>query len=155
MQLGISEKLGTYIEYMSLIISAIVVAFTWSWELALVTSVGLVAVVLIIGTLLPLTVKRKASQAKSESQAATIASETFAGIRMVMACGAQQQMVDKYSSFIEGAKKEAQAISPITSLQFALTVSSKHTAGLPAYGANMYSSLASSGLSHLLSGMAL
>ncbi|EEU47211.1 uncharacterized protein NECHADRAFT_91658 [Fusarium vanettenii 77-13-4] len=38
-----------------------------------------------------------------------------------MACGAQQQMVDRYGASIEEAKKHARATSPLTSLQFALT----------------------------------
>lgn len=133
LQLGISEKLGIFFEYASLIIAALVVALTWNWELALVTSSGFVVIVLVVGTLLPLTVKGQARQAKSESQAATIASEAFASIRMIMACGAQQQIVEKYSGFIEEAKKQAQAISPLTSLQFALTVSGKHRTQISTY----------------------
>lgn len=123
LQLGISEKLGTFIECASLIVTAFVVALAWNWELALVTSAGFVVIVLVVGTLFPLTVKGQARQANLESQAATIASEAFGSIRMVMACGAQQQMVAKYSTLIEEAKKQARATSPLTSLQFSLTVS--------------------------------
>ena len=42
---------------------------------------------------------------------------------MIMAWGAQKQKVDKYAAFIKTAKKEAQSISQIAALQFALTVS--------------------------------
>ncbi|PLB49976.1 P-loop containing nucleoside triphosphate hydrolase protein [Aspergillus steynii IBT 23096] len=38
-----------------------------------------------------------------------------------MACGAQQQTVEKYDAVIKGAKEEAQARNPLTSLQFSLT----------------------------------
>ncbi|KAH7271030.1 P-loop containing nucleoside triphosphate hydrolase protein [Fusarium solani] len=38
-----------------------------------------------------------------------------------MACGAQQQMVDRYGASIEEVKKHARATSPLTALQFALT----------------------------------
>ncbi|KAL6361985.1 hypothetical protein LRP88_05468 [Fusarium phalaenopsidis] len=121
LQIGISEKLGTFIEYTSLIIASLIVALTWNWELALVTLSGFVVIVLIVGTLFPLTVKGQARQAHSEGQAAGLASEAFASIRMIMACGAQQQMVDRYGASIEEAKKHARATSPLTSLQFALT----------------------------------
>lgn len=123
LQMGISEKLGIFIEYTSLIVTAFIVALVWNWELALVASAGFVVVVLAVGTLLPLTVKGQARQAKFESQAATVCSEAFGSIRMVMACGAQQQVVAKYGAFIEEAKREARAVSPLTSLQFSLTVS--------------------------------
>ncbi|WAO86381.1 Hypothetical protein NCS54_00365300 [Fusarium falciforme] len=121
LQIGVSEKLGTFIEYTSLIIASLIVALTWNWELALVTLSGLVVIVLIVGTLFPLTVKGQARQAQSEGRAAGLASESFASIRMIMACGAQQQMVDRYGASIEEAKKHARATIPLTSLQFALT----------------------------------
>ncbi|VUC30462.1 unnamed protein product [Clonostachys rosea] len=121
LQIGISEKLGVFIEYTSLIVGALAIALAWSWQLALVTLAGFVVVVLLAGTLFPLTVKGQARQARSESQAATVASEAFSGILMVMACGAQLQVVDKYRALIDEAKKHARATSPLTSLQFAIT----------------------------------
>lgn len=131
LQLGISEKLGTFVECASLIVTALIVALTWNRELALVTSAGFVVIVLVVGTLFPLTVKGQTRQANLESQAATIASEAFGSIRMVMACGAQHQMVTKYSTLIEEAKRQARATSPLTSLQFSLTVSAK--SGIPMF----------------------
>ncbi|KAI8721787.1 hypothetical protein NCS52_00321200 [Fusarium sp. LHS14.1] len=121
LQIGISEKLGTFIEYTSLIIASLIVALTWNWELALVTLSGFIVIVLIVGTLFPLTVKGQARQAHSEGEAAGLSSEAFASIRMIMAYGAQQQMVDRYGASIEEAKKHARATSPLASLQFALT----------------------------------
>ena len=38
LQMGISEKLGTFVEFLALIIAAIIIAFTYSWLLTLVTS---------------------------------------------------------------------------------------------------------------------
>ncbi|KAI7155377.1 ABC transporter, partial [Hortaea werneckii] len=121
LQSGISEKLGTFIEYSALIIASLIVALAWNWELALVTVAGFVVLVLVVGTLFPLIVRGQARQAASEKDAASIAGETLASIRMVMACGAQDQVVDKYNTFVAKAKKAALATSPLTSLQFALT----------------------------------
>lgn len=36
LQPGISEKLGIFIEYASLIVTALIIALPWNWELALV-----------------------------------------------------------------------------------------------------------------------
>lgn len=155
LQLGISEKLGIFIEYASLIISALIVALVWNWELALVASAGFIVVVLVVGTLLPLTVKGQARQAKFESQAATVCSEALGSIRMVMACGAQQQIVAKYGAFIEGAKKQARAVSPLTSLQFSLTVSAWCRILVLDIKTHTCSFWVFSALSLLLSGMAL
>ncbi|KAM3427596.1 hypothetical protein NHJ13734_008925 [Beauveria thailandica] len=121
LQLGISEKLGTFVEYTALIIGSLISAFTFNWELALVTSAGFLVIFLIVGTLFPLTVKGQARKTKSEGRAATVASETFASIKMVMACVAEPQIADKYRALLQQAKRHAQATNPLTSLQFALT----------------------------------
>lgn len=57
LQLGISEKLGVFVEFMSLIVAAIIVAFTWSWELTLVTSAGIFFILLSVSTILPFILK--------------------------------------------------------------------------------------------------
>lgn len=57
LQLGISEKLGIFVEYSTLIIAAIIVSFTWSWELTLVTSSGILFILLTVSALLPLILK--------------------------------------------------------------------------------------------------
>ncbi|RAH50439.1 ABC transporter ATP-binding protein [Aspergillus brunneoviolaceus CBS 621.78] len=121
LQGGLSEKLAIFIESTTLIIASFVVALMWSWELSLVTIAGFVATILGVGPLVRLTAKSRANLTHLEGQAASIASESFAGIRMVMACGAQRQTVDKYGAFVEQAKEQAVALNPLTSLQFSLT----------------------------------
>ena len=123
LQIGIYEKLGVFVEYSALIVSALIVAFTFNWELALVTSAGIMVVVLCVGILFPLTVKGQARQARSETTAAAIASEAFGGIRMIMASGAEQHTVEKYGALVDETKRHARSTSPITSFQFAITVS--------------------------------
>lgn len=122
LQSGISEKLAIFVECTTLIVTAFIVALVWNWELALLTIAGFVVVILVVGSLFPLTVKGQVRRAQLDSQAASIASEGFSGIRMIMACGAQQQTVEKYGNVVEEAKKQARATNPITSLQFSLTV---------------------------------
>lgn len=64
LQLGISEKLGIFIEFLSTIIAALVIAFTWSWRLTLVTSALVLFIALIIGALLPGILKFHSRQKK-------------------------------------------------------------------------------------------
>lgn len=122
LQSGLSEKLAIFIEYTTLVIGSFVVSFVWSWELSLVTLAGFCAVVLVSGSLFPFTVKGQARQMEIEKQAASIASECFASIKMIMACGAQRQTVEKYGTFIEEAKQQANSTNLFTSFQFCLTV---------------------------------
>ncbi|OAA55388.1 ABC transporter, transmembrane domain, type 1 [Cordyceps fumosorosea ARSEF 2679] len=120
LQLGISEKLGTFIEFNATIVAAVVVAFIYSWRLTLVTSSALVFIMLTIGVLLPIIVKGQGRTTKLESQSNSIASETFGSIRMIMACGAEMRIAEKYAAVIEDSRKNAQRTSPFIALQFGL-----------------------------------
>ncbi|KAL2213572.1 P-loop containing nucleoside triphosphate hydrolase protein [Sarocladium strictum] len=116
LQLGISEKLGTFVEYLSTIIASIVVAFTWSWRLTLVVATLVIFIALVIGILLPAILKFHARQKKAESKATSVASESFASVRMVTACGAEPRMSSKYAAFIDEAKTHANSLSPLIAL---------------------------------------
>lgn len=64
LQLGISEKLGTFIEFNATMVAAIVVAFVYSWRLTLVTMSALLFIMITIGVLLPLIVKGQGRTSK-------------------------------------------------------------------------------------------
>jgi ATP-binding cassette, subfamily B (MDR/TAP), member 1 len=57
LQLGISEKLGVFVEFNAMIIAALVVAFTYSWSLTLVTASVIVFIFIVLGILLPFIIK--------------------------------------------------------------------------------------------------
>ena len=57
LQLGISEKLGTFLEFLSTIVTAIIVAFTFSWALTLVTGSVILFIALTLSILLPFIIK--------------------------------------------------------------------------------------------------
>ncbi|KPM40678.1 Multidrug resistance protein 1A [Neonectria ditissima] len=120
LQLGISEKLGIFVEYNATIIAAIVVAFTWNWSLTLVTGSVILFLILVLGTLLPFILKANARVAKSEGMANAVASEALASIRMVAACGAESRIAKKYAAFVEETKKHGQVLSPLIGVQLGL-----------------------------------
>lgn len=57
LQLGISEKLGVFVEFTSTIIGAIVVAFVYNWLLTLVTFSAVIFIALTVAVILPFIVK--------------------------------------------------------------------------------------------------
>ncbi|CAJ2500962.1 Uu.00g038150.m01.CDS01 [Anthostomella pinea] len=120
LQLGISEKLGTFIEYTATIIAATVIGFTYNWALALVTSSVLLFILLVIGTILPFTLRGTSRQTKAETRSSSVASETFSSIRMVTACGAEAQMARRFAVWAEAAKRHGQKTSPLLASQFGL-----------------------------------
>ncbi|KAM0250560.1 hypothetical protein ACHAQJ_008570 [Trichoderma viride] len=120
LQLGISEKLGVFFEYNATIVAAIIIAFTRNWALTLVTSSAILFIGLTVSVLLPVIVKGHGRVTLAEAKSSAVASETFASIRMIAACGAESRMSKKYGLSVEEAKKHAQFTAPFISLQFGL-----------------------------------
>ncbi|KAH6606637.1 multidrug resistance 1 [Trichoderma cornu-damae] len=120
LQLGISEKLGVFFEYNATIFAAIIIAFTRNWALTLVTSSAILFIAITVTVLLPIIVKGHGRVSIAEAKSSAVASETFASIRMIAACGAEDRMSKKYGVSVEEAKKHAQFTSPFISLQFGL-----------------------------------
>lgn len=120
LQLGISEKLGVFLEYAATIISAIIIAFTYSWSVTLVTSSTLLFILLVLGILLPLIIKGHTRLTKAESKADSIAAEAFSAIRMIASCGAESRTVKKYAEWIREARQAGEYIGPIMATQMGL-----------------------------------
>jgi ATP-binding cassette subfamily B (MDR/TAP) protein 1 len=57
LQLGIGEKAGTILQWLSVVITATIIAFKYSWSLTLVTSSVIVFIGLVYGSIIPLSVK--------------------------------------------------------------------------------------------------
>ncbi|RCI14872.1 hypothetical protein L249_7041 [Ophiocordyceps polyrhachis-furcata BCC 54312] len=140
LQLGISEKLGVLVEFVSTMVSAVVIAFTYNWALTLVTASAIIFILLTVSALLPFIVKSHGRMAKSEAKSAAIASEAMAGIRMVMACGAETRVARKYAKVVDEAKRHARLTSPLVALQFGLIFFAAFAAFALAfwYGAKSY-----------------
>lgn len=120
MQLGISEKLGTFLEFLSTIITAIAIAFSYSWKLTLVNFSLIVFIGLSISALLPYIIKGTSRATKAETRSTSVASEAFSAIRMVTACGAEAQMAKRFSVWADAARRHGLATSPLMATQFGL-----------------------------------
>lgn len=120
LQLGISEKLGTFVEFLTMIITAIIIAFTWSWLLSLVCMSVILFIVLTVSILLPFIVKGQSRQTRAETKANSVASEAFSSIRMVTACGAEERLAARYAEWAHKARQFGQTTTPLLSAQFAL-----------------------------------
>ncbi|KAG5777540.1 hypothetical protein H9Q73_008791 [Fusarium xylarioides] len=113
LQLGISENLGTFVEYNSTIVAAIIVAFVKNWSLTLVTSSIILYLFLVLGTFLPMILK-------AEGRAGAVASEALASVRMVAACGAESRISRRYGQFVEETRQHGKLLSPLVGGQLGL-----------------------------------
>jgi ABC-type multidrug transport system fused ATPase/permease subunit len=118
LQLGISEKLGTLLEFLSTIIAAIIVAFTYSWSLTLVTASVILFISLVISILLPFIIKGHSRLTKADAKGTAVATEAFATIRIITSCGAEARVSQRYAEWVGKAKQATQFTAPFMAAQF-------------------------------------
>lgn len=118
LQLGISEKLGTFLEFMSTIITAIIIAFTYSWSLTLVTASVILFISTAISILLPFIIKGQTRMTKAEAKGTSVATEAFGAIRMIASCGAEDRMSQRFAEWVKKARQGAKFSYPFMSAQF-------------------------------------
>ncbi|CZS91522.1 probable leptomycin B resistance protein pmd1 [Rhynchosporium agropyri] len=119
LQIGISEKMGMILQFTALIISAMVIAFTYSWRLTLVTASILVFISLVYGVVVPINIKLQKEMEHADEKASSIAGEVLSSIRMIVACGAESRVAKKYSGWIQESRRRGLKMSPMMGAQFA------------------------------------
>ncbi|KAK1600646.1 P-loop containing nucleoside triphosphate hydrolase protein [Colletotrichum navitas] len=120
LQIGISEKLGVFLEFNGTIWTAIIVAFIYSWSLTLVTASVILFILLVLAVLLPFIIKGHTEMTKAEGKASAVASEAFSSIRIIAACGAEDRIAARYARWVEVARQKGQFTAPLIALQFGL-----------------------------------
>ncbi|KAB8302301.1 hypothetical protein EYC80_005737 [Monilinia laxa] len=119
LQVGISEKLGSILQYLALLIAAVIIAFTYSWALTLVTSSVLIFIALIYGSVIPVIIKMTKDIEHADEKASGIAGEVLGSIRMIAACGAENRIAKKYAGWVEESRRRTLKKSPWIGVQFA------------------------------------
>jgi ATP-binding cassette subfamily B (MDR/TAP) protein 1 len=117
LQIGISERLSMFLQSLSLVITALVIAFKYSSMLTLVTCSGLLFITIFYGATMPFLVKMLKEVEHADRMSSGIASEVFSSIRMVAACGAEKKMASRYSSWVEESRKRGLKMSPLVAIQ--------------------------------------
>ncbi|EKD15485.1 ABC transporter transmembrane region [Drepanopeziza brunnea f. sp. 'multigermtubi' MB_m1] len=119
LQIGISEKFGMILQFTALMFTAVIVAFTYSWKLTLVTSSVIVFIALVYGSVVPVTIKMQKEVEHADQKASSIAGEVLGSIRMIVACGAETRVAKKYSGWIQESQRRGVKMSPMMGVQFA------------------------------------
>lgn len=106
-------------QFTTLMIASVAIAFKYSWQLTLVTSSVLVFVGLVYGTIIPIVVKLTKEVDHADAKAASIAGEVLGAIRMVVACGAEGRIAKRYAGWIQESNRRGMKKSPALGIQFA------------------------------------
>ncbi|KAI1114225.1 ABC transporter-like protein [Nemania sp. NC0429] len=117
LQTGISEKLAIVIQTLSLLATALIVAYIHSWKLTLVTSSGLLLITICYCITIPFLVRNMKQVEDANINASAVASETFASIRMVAAFGAELKVVERYRKWVDEASRRGLRLSGIIAIQ--------------------------------------
>lgn len=125
LQIGISDRLGTFLQYLSTIVACFVVSFIWSWDLTLVMVSLILYSLVVLAVVMPPILRGHTTAAEADTQATAIASEALGGIRLIVACGAQARIISGYQKWVDEARRRAQKAAPALGVQFGLLVSSR------------------------------
>jgi ABC-type bacteriocin/lantibiotic exporter with double-glycine peptidase domain len=117
LQIGISEKLSMLLQSISLVITALVIAFHYNLPLTLVTSSGLLFIVVFYCITIPFLVKMMKEVEHADRMSSSIASEVFGSIRMVAACEAEGKMAKRYAGWVEESRRRGLLMSPLVAVQ--------------------------------------
>lgn len=118
-QLSISDRLSALFQGLALIVSAFVIAFKYSWLLTLVTSSGILFVIVVYSITTPFALKAQQRVDKADEKHATVASEAISSIRTVFSLGAEPKLVKKHSKFADESHKYAMKMGPVMGMQLA------------------------------------
>jgi ATP-binding cassette, subfamily B (MDR/TAP), member 1 len=98
-------------------VTALVIAFYYNWQLTLVTSSGLLIIMVFYCCTIPFLVTGLKEVEHADRMSASIASEVFESIRMVAACEAEEKMAKKYESLVEESRQRGFLLSPLVAIQ--------------------------------------
>ncbi|KAL0264987.1 hypothetical protein SLS55_000943 [Diplodia seriata] len=120
LQLGISERLGTFLQFNGTIWAALAVAFAWDWALTLVTASLILYILAVLAVVLPALVRSQTAAAEADARATAVAGEALGGIRLVVACGAQGRVAGKYREWVREGAARALKGAPVAGVQLGL-----------------------------------
>jgi ATP-binding cassette subfamily B (MDR/TAP) protein 1 len=121
LQIGITDKLGTLLQFSAMILSAFIVAFKYSWQLTLVTSSVLLGIIVLFGFVIPVWLKSQKAVDYANGKATSIASEAIGAVRMIVACGAEDRVAKKHGYWVGEARKRGLRQSPLLGAQLGPT----------------------------------
>lgn len=105
------------LQSVSLVITAVIIAFHYSWQLTMVTSTGLFFIAGFYAWTLPKLVQKLKEVEDADRISSSVASEAFSCIRMVTACGAEEKVARNYSTWVEESRKRGLMMSSIVAIQ--------------------------------------
>jgi ATP-binding cassette subfamily B (MDR/TAP) protein 1 len=106
-----------FLQSFSLVITALIIAFEYSWLLTLVTGSGLLFIVVFYACTIPRLVRMMKEVEHADRMSSSLSSEAFSSVRMVAACGAERKIADRYAGWVNESKRRGLLMSPLVAIQ--------------------------------------
>ncbi|RSL41153.1 hypothetical protein CEP53_012931 [Fusarium sp. AF-6] len=103
-QSGIAEKLGLFIQSLATFVAAFIIAFISHWKLTLIILCIMPALLIVVGSVAVPDSQMETKMLKEYAQAATYAESVLVNIRAVKAFSLESRIVQKYATYLSGAR---------------------------------------------------
>ncbi|RMJ20281.1 hypothetical protein CDV36_000007 [Fusarium kuroshium] len=103
-QSGIAEKLGLFIQSLATFVAASIIAFISHWKLTLIILCIMPALLIVVGSVAVPDSQMETKMLKEYAQAATYAESVLVNIRAVKAFSLESRIVQKYATYLSGAR---------------------------------------------------
>lgn len=117
-QSAVSDKLGSMIQSISLVIAAYVIAFIYSWRLTLVSSSIVVLVSVMLKITLPHLMKHYIQVLTKTAGASGVAGNVLRGIRTIKSLGAEDEALRWHGEVLDQSQESANKLSFWVAMQF-------------------------------------
>ena len=118
-QMGISQQFAIFLQALSLLLGAYIVAFTKAWILTFVASASLPFITIVYTIILPFFVRWFTDSVRWGEQASALSFEIFTSIRVVAAFCAEGRLSAKHKVFLDRKYANDKKIGPLLGLAFA------------------------------------
>lgn len=119
-QQSISDKLAILFQSTTVLITAYIIAFKYSWALTLATSSCLLFILVVCSLTLPAITKLQRETDKADEKHSTIAAEVFGSIRTVISLGAEAPLAKKYRQWVRESRDKGRSMAIAVGIQFGL-----------------------------------
>lgn len=115
--MSISDRLHALFQSLAVVIAAFAVAFSYSWALTLVTSSGILFIIVVYSCNTPFTLKAVQRVEKADEKHATVSAEAISSIRTVHALGAESKLIERHTRWVDEAHKYGMKLAPQIAIQ--------------------------------------
>ena len=116
---GLSEKLARVIQSISMMVTALIIAFLQSWKLTLIIIAVVFPLFIILGVTMTIEANIDSRLLKIYAEAANLAEETIGSVKTVHAFGAGKPLLAKFDDWLTKASEVGHKKSPALGVMYA------------------------------------